>query len=551
MALHLQQLQKQTQRLIMTPQMQQSIQLLQLNSMELEQLANQELMENPFLTIEDQGEEEQRGEQTESRQESENEQKPEQDAFDQVREGLEERLLSGDNGQVETPPAPESSQSTEQPQADQPQPPSTGESAADAAGTTTPEEGELPDAPSLEKVPEQFEQVDLNWDEYYSDSENSTYSGNREDVEERDFAEYVAAKTSLADQLHWQLRCSALEGVDARICEYLIGDLDEDGYIAPEATAEAAAEFGVEIEQVDRVLAILQEFDPPGIGARSLAESLLIQMKNLGSYSDLAREVLENHLTVFQKKKFRELARKLGVSEEELIDLHRKVSRLEPHPGRSLSVESVQYITPDVFVKLIDGELMIYLNEGRAGKLSVDRFYHRMLHQQRRALTQKDREYAVEKFRSALTLIKNIEKRKSTILRVTEAIMDVQRPFLEGGVEKLKPLTLREVADMVGMHESTVARVTSGKYVETPQGNYELKYFFSSSIDSVGSDAVSSRAIKEKLQQIIHDEDPARPHSDQKIAEMLKERSFEIARRTVAKYREQLKILPAKYRRQA
>ncbi len=546
MALHLQQLQKQTQRLIMTPQMQQSIQLLQLNSMELEQLADQELTENPFLTVEEQGEEEPREEQTESRQDSENGQQPEQDAFDQVREGIEERMLSGENGQVAAPPAPESSLSNEQPQTEQPQPPS----AADAAGTTTPEEGENPDAPSLEKVPEQFEQVDLNWDEYYSDSENSTYSGNREDIEERDFAEYVAAKTSLADQLHWQLRCSTLEDLDARICEYLIGDLNDDGYLAPEATAEAAAEFGIEIEQVERVLAILQEFDPPGIGARSLAESLLIQMKNLGSYSDLARKILENHLTVFQKKKFRELGRKLGVSEEELIDLHHKVSRLEPHPGRSLSVESVQYITPDVFVKLIDGELMIYLNEGRIGKLSVDRFYQRMLHQQRRALTQKDREYAVEKFRSALTLIKNIEKRKSTILRVTEAIMDVQRPFLESGVERLKPLTLREVADMVGMHESTVARVTSSKYVETPQGNYELKYFFSSSIDSAGSDAVSSWAIKEKLQQIIHDEDPAKPHSDQKIAEMLKERSFEIARRTVTKYREQLKILPAKYRRQ-
>ncbi len=173
------------------------------------------------------------------------------------------------------------------------------------------------------------------------------------------------------------------------------------------------------------------------------------------------------------------------------------------------------------------------------------------MRQHAQAMSSAEREYAMEKYRAALTLIKNIEKRKSTILRVTEAIMEVQRPFLERGVEALKPLTLREVADMVSMHESTVARVTSRKYVETPQGTYPLKFFFSSSIETEGAEAVSSRVIKEKLQAIIGGEDARRPLSDQKIVELLRKDGYDIARRTVAKYREQLKILPAKYRRQA
>lgn len=338
--------------------------------------------------------------------------------------------------------------------------------------------------------------------------------------------------------------------MDAEIGEYLIGSLNEDGYLEPAVIDEAAEMFKVERAQVERVLSVIQEFDPVGIAARSLAECLLLQMKNLGSYSELARVVLEDHMIELQKKKFRELARKLKVNESDLMDLFHKVSRLEPHPGRSLSTDSVQYISPDVYVKNVDGELMIYLNEGQTGRLSVDRFYQRLMRQQAKALTAQEREYALEKYRSALTLIKNIEKRKSTILRVTEAIMEVQRPFLDKGIEELKPLTLREVADMVGMHESTVARVTSRKYADTPQGLFPLKFFFSSGIDSDGADAVSSRAIKDKLHQIISGENSKKPLSDQKIAEMLNKEGFDIARRTVAKYREQLKILPAKYRRQ-
>ena len=532
MVLNLQQLQKQTQRLIMTPQMQQSIQLLQLNAIELEQMAQQELLENPFLTLEEEA--------------------PAQEAGAEAPEPAADRPEAPGDGLGEHD---DFSRAAEAPYDDEPvsaAPAESAEALPDAAASANGEaaaDEAIPDPASLETLPEKFDEVDLNWDDYYSDSENSAYNGVHEETEERDFSEYVAAKASLNDELSWQLRCSVLEGIDFDIGEYLIGSLNEDGYLPPDIVEEAAAQFKVEPAQVERVLSILQEFDPPGICTRSLTECLLVQMRQLGSYSDLAREVLENHMVEFQKKKFHELSRVLDVDEEDLLDIYHKVCRLEPHPGRSLSKDSVQYIQPDVYVKIIDGELIIYLNEGQAGRLSVDRFYHRLMVQNKQAVTQKEREYALEKYRSALTLIKNIEKRKSTILRVTEAIMDVQRPFLDKGIEALKPLTLREVADMVGMHESTVARVTSRKYVETPQGIYPLKFFFSSSIESQGNDAVSSRSIKDKLQQIIDGENPKRPLSDQKIAEILNKQGFDIARRTVAKYREQLKILPAKYRR--
>lgn len=499
MVLNLQQLQKQTQRLIMTPQMQQSIQLLQLNAIELEQLTEMELMENPFLTI-----------------------------AEEVPESDEERFRESDNGTAEREREFESP-----------------EEAGDLSEAAV--------AEPIEAAPERFDEVDVNWDDYYSTSSNPAYVGNGRDFdeEERDFSEYTAARTSLYEHLMWQLRTSSLDGLDAEIGEYLIGSLNDDGYLPPDIVPETAEHFKVTEKRVEHVLSVLHEFEPTGIGARSLAECLLLQLKQTGGWSELAEKILTTHMDLFQRKKIRELARALEVTEADVQDVVHKISRLEPHPGRSISAEAVQYIKPDIFVKLIDGELMIYLNEGQTGRLSVDRFYRRLLRQQERAMTRQEREYAMEKYRSALALIKNIEKRKSTILRVTTAIMEVQRGFLEKGVSALKPLTLREVADMVDMHESTVARVTSRKYVETPQGTYSLKFFFSSSIESAGAEAVSSTAIKDRIAQLINEEHPKKPLSDQKIADMLKAEGYDIARRTVAKYREQMKILPAKFRRQA
>lgn len=536
MALSLQQVARQSQRLIMTPQMQQSIQLLQMNAIELEQLTQTELLENPFLQLEEDRADGSEEFQSNGKAPKESEAPPEPQGDSQVAAGTSDDFLK------ET--GPEASAGEEPP------PPSYDDTGSSNPATEISESASDTTA-TLEEKPELFAEVDVNWEDFYEGAENRTYT-REPDEEEHDFSEYTAAKMSLYEQLMWQLRVCALMGKEADIGEYLIGCIDEDGYIDVSCMNEAAEKFEVELPVVERVLSVLQEFEPIGIAARTSAECLLLQLKALGTYTETARVVMENHFEALQRKKFKEIAKEVGASEDEIVDLYHKVGRLEPKPGRSYSKEPIQYITPDVYVKLIDGELTIFLNEGSSGHLSINRLYRRLLRMQEKALTREEKAYAMEKFRGALMLIKNIEKRKSTILRVTEAIMEVQREFLTKGVEVLKPLTLREVADMVGMHESTIARVTSSKYVETPQGLFPLKYFFSSSIESSNAGgAVSSRSIKDKLGALVEGENPKRPLSDQKIVEILNKEGFDIARRTVAKYRDQLKILPAKLRRQA
>lgn len=549
MAISLQQVQRQSQRLIMTPQMQQSIQLLQMNAVELEQLTQAELLENPFLQLE------------EDRSDT-------SDESSAAAEGPSDtELASG-----ESPPADAASSESAAPESEDTFAKIESEVEADSRATDehlgiqplpepkTAEEPPAPTAdqpsedatPSMEEDPAQFDKIDVNWEEFYDGSENRTYT-HQPDEAVREFTEYTALKESLYDHLMWQLRLCVLEGSFYEAGEYLLGCLDENGYLSEGALQETAEKFALSAQDAEHVLNIVQEFEPTGVAARTAAECLLLQMKALGSYSETAQAVLEEHFESLQRKKFKDIARSLSVTEKEILDIYHKVGRLEPKPGRSYTKDSVQYITPDVSVKIIDGEMMITLNEGRTGHLSVNRLYRRMLRLQRSSFTKEEKDYAQEKFRSALMLIKNVEKRKSTILRVTEAIMEVQREFLDKGVEALRPLTLREIADVVGMHESTIARVTSKKYVETPQGVYLLKYFFSSSIASTNGtgEAVSSRSIKEKLSQLIADEDPKKPFSDQKLSETLNRSGYSIARRTVAKYREQLKILPAKLRREA
>ncbi len=521
MAISLQQVQRQSQQLIMTPQMQQSIQLLQMNTLELEQLADQELMENPFLEIEEDGE-------SAASTEAEIKQVEGPDLGEDFLAPVEREFHEqNDDGAFGTAGS---------------------EGGAEVGNAET----SLLESPTLDERPEHFEEVDLNWDDYYDDSDGRA-SIREQDEEERDFSEYTASKVSLYEHLTWQLRLSVLDGIELEIGEYLIGCINEDGYLEPGSVEEAAEKFATDPARVERALSIIQEFEPPGIAARNSAECLSIQMKILGSYTPLAGAVLEGHFEDLERKRFKVIAKAVGAEEDQILAIYQKVSRLEPKPGRAYTTDSAQYIEPDVVVKLIDGKLSIYVNEGQSSRLSVNRMYRQMLRLQAGALTREDKAYATEKFRGALMLIKNIEKRKSTILRVTESIMEVQREFLDKGVEALKPLTLREIADMVGMHESTIARVTSKKFVETPQGLFSLKFFFSSGIESLTGegDAVSSRAIKDKLADLISKENGRQPLSDQKIAEILNKQGFQIARRTVAKYREQLKILPAKLRRDA
>lgn len=500
MALSLNQVQKQTQRLIMTPQMQQSIQLLQMSAQELEQLAGQEVMENPFLELAEDSEGEGDGEQKTETADGEQ-------AAASTEEVIDFTYSSADN----EPVAPSAAEGEQQAEGDH------------------------------------FSDVDVNWEDFYDDSESRVYTPSEPVEEERDFTDFVAGRENLYDSLNWQLHVSSLDKQQTQIGEYIIGNLDDDGYLRV-PLEELAEDLKCSVEDVEDVLRVIQTFDPVGVGARNLAECLIIQLENRGVKDKVTLAVVRDHLDLLQKKKFKEIAREMKIDESKVHEIFHQIGHLEPKPGRSGSVDEVKYIQPDVFVKKVDDNYMIFLNEGKTGGLRINRYYRNLL--QQADFSSKEKEFAMEKYKSAIWLIKNIEKRKSTILKVSEAVMEFQKDFLEKGTSGLCPLTLKQVAEVVGMHESTVARVTTNKYIETPRGIFELKYFFSPGLETDSGVDASSTSIKAMLAELIANENPKKPYSDQKLAEMIRAKGVNIARRTVAKYREQMRILSAKMRKE-
>lgn len=504
MALSLQQVQKQTQKLIMTPQMQQSIQLLQMSAMELEQLATQEMIENPFLEI-------------------------------------SEELETGEDQKAETPENAETAKEAE--------------AQADPAYTAAEPETDAAEPPPLSAEPaipgeqEHFNDMDVNWRECYEEEgDTRTYTPSEHQDDDRDFSDYVPVRENLYDNLKWQLHVSLADKRSLEIGDYIIGNIDEDGYLRV-PLEELAADLKCSLAEVENILKLIQTFEPVGVGARNLSECLRLQLEGRGVKDRVTLEIVGRHLDLLQKKKFKEIARHLGIDESKVREVFHTISHLEPKPGRSQSSEDVKYIQPDVFVKKVDEKYMIYLNEGKTSGLRINSYYRSLL-QRSGGFTEKEKEFAQEKYKAAVWLIKNIEKRKSTILKVTEAVMTFQKEFLEKGTKALRPLTLKEIAEVVSMHESTVARVTTNKYVETPRGIFELKYFFSPGLETSSGENASSTSIKELLSQLIASENGKKPYSDQKLAEMIQQRGINIARRTVAKYREQMHILSAKMRRQ-
>jgi RNA polymerase sigma-54 factor len=534
MALGFRQEQRQTQKLVMTPQMQQSIQLLQMSMLELEQVALQEVAENPFLELADDTEE------------VEEEQRA--DAL-----GTPEAIAEDPNHLhmgMEDPPAP-SGETTDEGDWDSDEHlrldnASLNHAEGDDAETLF--DLETADSTTSSDVGSHLDDVDCDWETTWDGSENRVYTPLDPDEEDRDFAATMAKKESLIDRLMWQLRVSLHGDKNLRIGTYIIGSLDEDGYLrAP--MAEVAIDCDATVEEVEGVLRVIQMFDPVGVAARSLTESLSIQLRQRGFNDPILLALVTDHLDGLQKKKFRELARVLDVSEARIREAFAVITSLDPRPGAAQNAAEVQPVLPDVLVQEIDGRYVVMLNEGRMGGLRVNEYYRSLLKGTDLFANPTDKEFANEKLRGALWLIRNIERRKNTIIRVAEAIVDFQQAFFQKGPSGLRPLTLREVADVVGMHESTVARVTSSKYMDTPRGIFELKFFFSPGLTTVSGDDASSTAIKDALQQMIAGEDPRNPLSDQKISELFALKGVNIARRTVAKYRDQLHILSAKQRK--
>src|SRR5688572_1293431 len=352
----------------------------------------------------------------------------------------------------------------------------------------------------------------------------------------------LSTAASLSDHLLWQLSMQTDDPKLREIGEAIIGNLDDDGYLV--ATVEELSAMGPwPTDDVERALRLVQGFDPIGVASRDLQECLLLQLRNIdGMAGSTAERIVTEHMRLLQNHQVPELARKLGTSIDDLKQHIELIRHLDPKPGSRYNPSQSQYVIPDVYVVKVEDQYVAVLNEEGLPQLRISPVYRRLLDKSASENTDETRAYVKDKFRSALWLIKSVEQRQKTIHKVATSIINFQKEFLDHGIEYLRPLVLRDVANDIGMHESTVSRVVTNKYMHTPQGVFEMKYFFHSGIASSYGEAVSSVTIKQRIRKIIEQEDPRKPLSDSKIVSILQREGLELARRTIAKYREELKI---------
>ncbi|MBW2363383.1 MAG: RNA polymerase factor sigma-54 [Deltaproteobacteria bacterium] len=506
MALELKQQLKLTQQLVMTPQLQQAIKLLQLSRLELVSLVQQELEENPVLEEAQEGEETQEG--------GEHADSPD--------------LLDANA------PAPE-------------------EGAGDAAPGE--EAASVPDAPpegAAEPEPTDADKIaDVDWQDYLDAYPQTGMREVRGEDDRPPLEATLTRRTTLAEHLLWQLQLESTPGDEVAAAECIAGNLDERGYLCS-TVEDIAKQAGVEIDVAERALALVQALDPTGVAARDLQECLTLQARTLGITDPIVLRILDEALDPLVQRDFRKVARELGISIEEVALAAKVIGHLEPRPGRNFGGDEPVYIVPDIYVYKIGDEMHVVLNDDGMPRLRVSNLYKEVLARGGKGgKVEKDtRNYVHDKVRSAMWLIKSIHQRQRTIYKVMQSILRFQRDFFDKGIEYLRPLNLRDVADDIEMHESTVSRVTTNKYVHTPQGIFELKYFFNSSINKLDGNTVASESVKDRILHLIKNEDSRRPLSDQRIAEMLRVHDINIARRTVTKYREALNLLSSTKRRQ-
>jgi RNA polymerase sigma-54 factor len=396
-------------------------------------------------------------------------------------------------------------------------------------------------------VKEDMRAGDVDWDIYMSEYNTGWASSSFDGRETPTFESFTPSKTNLCEHLMWQFSMSDVNERQKEIGTHIIGNLDKDGYL--QTSVEEIQEMtGHSLEEVIETLNLIQNFDPVGVAARNTRECLLIQARFQGLEGTIIESIILEHLDKLETKKYNQIAKALSVPLPEVISAINVITSLEPKPGRTYSDEDTIYISPDIYVFKTGDDYEIILNEDGLPKLRISQYYRGIL-SRRDSLTDGTKEYIQEKIKSAAWLIKSIHQRQRTIYRVTESIVRFQRPFLDKGIAYLKPLVLRDVAEDIQMHESTISRVTTNKYVHTPQGVFELKYFFSSSINSLEGDCVASESVKEHIRTIIKSENGSKPYSDQEVADLLKNLNINVARRTVAKYREMMGILPSRKRK--
>ena len=405
------------------------------------------------------------------------------------------------------------------------------------------------ESPKEDEAKDEEQGPEIDWEQFlaYYDV-NPTPDAPIDVPDERpSYENYLAPEATLQDHLLWQLRLSNLSPDQKIVGELIIGNIDEDGYLRA-SVEEIAETLGTSPDKVEAVLMEVQEFDPVGVACRSLQECLLRQAREL-ELDDLVIQVIEKGLKALETKNYKKLALDLGVEFEQIVEAARTIAELEPRPGRNFASTRVDYVVPDVYVVKEGGEYVVRLNEDGVPRLRISRYYQSLLRDDRPE-SREAKSYIQERMQAAMWLIKSIHQRQQTLYKVACSIVQFQHEFLDKGINYLRPLILKDVADDIGMHESTVSRITTNKYMHTPQGTFELKFFFSSGIHSRNGEDLASRSVKARIREIVTREDPRNPLSDLQIAKMLSEQyGLKIARRTVSKYRESLGILPSSSRR--
>ena len=406
---------------------------------------------------------------------------------------------------------------------------------------------DLANAEQPQETSQESEEFEVDWAAYLQDFSSSPDYVPTISKEVPSLEATLKSETSLAEHLLWQLSLSVHGELEKQIGAYLIGNIDDDGYLQCQ-TEEVAKGFGTEEEQICAVLEVIQAFDPPGVGARDLQESLLIQLHHLEMDDSLAWKIVQHYLSQLDERYFQKIAKSFGATITEVIAAVGLIRTLDPKPGSRFNSPRVEYIVPDVVIVKVDDDYQVVLNEDGMPSLRINALYQNVL-RQNDGMQSDTREYLEEKFRSAIWLMKSVEQRRQTLLRVTKSLCKFQREFLDKGLAYLKPLVLKDVADDIGMHESTVSRVTTNKYVYTPQGVFELKFFFHSGLESLDGDAKSSVSVKDIIRKAVAAEDSRKPLTDQQLMMILEAKGVKIARRTIAKYRQELHIAPASRRK--
>lgn len=405
-----------------------------------------------------------------------------------------------------------------------------------------------PDTLKEVSIDEKFENY-LDWHHYideYSSTGKIHFESEKKDAV--DFEAFTANKTSLADHLRWQLLMTQPSPEVERIGSLIIGNLDKKGYLDI-TVDEIAQSSDATPEKINEILSLMQSFDPPGICASDLKECLLIQTSQLGIEEKLITDIIRFHLKDLETKRYKNIAKSLKTDIDHVVLAVKFIKGLDPKPGDKFNDEKLRYITPDVFVHKEGDEYIILLNDDDMPRLHINSYYKKAVRRGEK-IAPDTKEYLKNRLRSAEWLIKSIHHRRQTIYNVMVSIVKIQRDFFDHGIAHLKPMVLRNVADDIEMHESTISRVTNNKYAHTPQGIFELKYFFNSSIHRSNGQTIASVSVKDKIRKLIEGENPQKPYSDKKISKILEASDIQIARRTVAKYREMLRILPSSKRKQ-